>query len=392
MLFFIFGTILNFYTNDVVIKRGDTIITPSFGMEMKDIDTIIVRDSSKAEVLYSDSSLLYIDENSKIVLEGKERRSVFISFGRIWAKVKKLLKGESFEVKNPLSISGVVGTEFEVSYINDEVEVKVVEGKIKTMEIQTGKEVILEKERLAKIRRNLEIEVREFKLREMKRWYEWKEEQLDFLLRKIEETLDKGREKEATRLMIQGYTLAKRLALTEKYERVIKRLREKHREYKKKRERILNELNKIDEFYNVFAKSFNEKYPLFLELSGRVERLRMEIVRLRSYRGKEEYFLIKERLNTDKEVKEVDILIKDIEPEKMSKESKKLKESYKFLKELKEEFVEDPELSYKVEMCYGRIKDLIERLLPIEEQLTRDIRTFEKIKVEFSKRSREFKR
>ena len=60
------GAVLNVYTNDVVVKRADTTITPTIGMELKDIDTVIVKDSSKAEILYADSTVMYLDENTKI--------------------------------------------------------------------------------------------------------------------------------------------------------------------------------------------------------------------------------------------------------------------------------------------------------------------------------------
>ncbi|MEJ2568558.1 MAG: FecR family protein, partial [candidate division WOR-3 bacterium] len=144
---------LNFYTNDVVIKRADSTIIPTIGMEVLDEDTIITNDSSRAEILYADSSTLYIDENSSIATSGAEKRSVFISVGRVWAKIKKLIKGESFEVKNPLSVSGVMGTEFEVSYMDDESVVRVVEGEVNTQDRQTGRQVVLQKERSARIRR-----------------------------------------------------------------------------------------------------------------------------------------------------------------------------------------------------------------------------------------------
>ena len=82
------GTVLNVYTNNVVVKRADTTITPTIGMKLMDTDTVIVKDSSKAEILYADSTVLYLDENTTISTSGTKKRSVFLSFGRIWAKVK----------------------------------------------------------------------------------------------------------------------------------------------------------------------------------------------------------------------------------------------------------------------------------------------------------------
>ena len=144
------------------------------------------------------------------------------------------MKGESFEVKSPLSVSGVLGTEFEVSYINDESEIKVVEGKVNTKDKRTGQEVILEKERMARIRRDMKMEVKKFKLKELKKWHEWKKGHLDFLLRKIEEALSQGRGMQASRLIVQGYILARRLNLYDEYERKIDQLKKKYENLKEK--------------------------------------------------------------------------------------------------------------------------------------------------------------
>ncbi|MCK4225844.1 FecR domain-containing protein, partial [candidate division WOR-3 bacterium] len=163
MVLLIIGAILNFYTNDVVIKRADSTFIPYLGMEVLDEDTVIVKDSSKAEILYSDSSKLFVDENSTLTTTSGKKRSVFLSLGRIWAKVKGLVKGESFEVSNPVSVSGVRGTEFTVSYKDDEAEVKVLSGKVNIRELATGSAVLLEREGMAQVKRGMAIEVRKFK-------------------------------------------------------------------------------------------------------------------------------------------------------------------------------------------------------------------------------------
>ncbi|MEO0293576.1 MAG: FecR domain-containing protein [candidate division WOR-3 bacterium] len=220
-LIFLLGTTLNLYTNDVTIKRKDTTLIPTIGMELKEIDTIIVKDSSRAEILYPDSSIIYLDENTKITTSGKEKRSIFMSFGRIWAKVKKLIKGESFEVKTPLSISGIIGTEFEAYYIEDKMEVKVISGNLNLRNIETGKETILKEGRMALIEKGMETKIQKFRKDQLKHWYEWKKEDIDFLLRKLSEAKKLGDVTKEEALTSQIRALAERLNMLEEYKRKI---------------------------------------------------------------------------------------------------------------------------------------------------------------------------
>jgi len=191
-LIILLGTVLNVYTNDVVVKRADTTITPTIGMELKDIDTVIVGDSSKAEILYSDSTTLYLDANTSINTRGEKKRSVFLSFGRIWAKVKKLVKGESLEVVTPVSISGITGTEFEQSFIAKKVECKMIGGSLNFKEKGTGKETKLGEGQMASMEKGKSAKFGKFKRDQVKHWYKWTKNDADFILSKIKQASDDG--------------------------------------------------------------------------------------------------------------------------------------------------------------------------------------------------------
>jgi hypothetical protein len=218
------GTVLNLYTNDVVIKRADTTIAPTIGMELKDIDTVIVKDSSKAEILYPDSTVLYLDENTSINTSGEKKRTVFLSFGRIWAKVKKLVKGESLEVTTPISISGITGTVFEQTFRASKLECKVVEGKLNFKEKKTGKETLLEDGKMALIEEGREAKIQKFRKDQLSDWYKWKTKDIDFLLRKLEGAVGSGDASKAASLTTQIQALAGKLGVLDDYQKKLDKI------------------------------------------------------------------------------------------------------------------------------------------------------------------------
>jgi len=386
MLLLILGTILDFYTNDVVIKRADSTIIPTIGMEIRDNDTIIANDSSRAEILYSDSSTLYIDENSRIATSGTQKRSVSISIGRVWAKIRKLVKGESFEVKSPLSVSGVMGTEFEASYINDESLVKVVEGKVTTKDEQTGREVILEKEKMARIRRNMEMEVRAFKLQELKKWHEWKKEHLDFLLRKIEQALSQGRAMQASRLMAQGHILARRLNLTDEYKYKIDKLKKEYENTREKQGIIKNKIKEINLYCNTAMLNLNRKEPKLMELTAKIKRLSIQTIELEGYLKKQNVLIAKQQLIViNRQIEEIESLIKNIKPQTIYEWQQKLDNDYQFLQNAQKMPGLDAQTASKVKITSKRIEELRDRVRRAKIILVKDMSAFKKIKLQIVK-------
>jgi hypothetical protein len=219
------GTVLNIYTNDVVVKRGDTTIVPTIGMELMDNDTVIAGDSSKAEILYADSSMLYLDANTRIATtSGEKKRSIFLSFGRIWAKVKKLVKGESLEVVTPVSISGIEGTEFEQSFIAEKVECKMLGGSLNFKEKETGKEKMLGEGEMASMEKGKSAKFGKFKKDQMKHWYKWEKGDADFVLRKLKQAIADGDDEKAALLATQVKAVAGKLGLVGEYESKIDKL------------------------------------------------------------------------------------------------------------------------------------------------------------------------
>lgn len=390
MLLFLLGAVLNFYINDVIVKRADSSITPTAGMEIRNIDTVVVKDSSQAEVLYSDSSTFYIGENSRVTTSGAEKRSIFISIGRVWAKIKKLIKGETFEIKSPLSVSGVIGTEFEVSYTNETAEIKVIEGKVNTKNIQTGREVILEKEKMSKIRKNMEMKVKRFKLQELKRWYKWKREHLEFLIRKIEVALRQERTIQAERLINQGFLLVKRLNLSWEYRNKFEELNLKYEKLHEQKELLKKVLNDINRSYNVFNLNLNKKEPKLIELNTTIQHLSSQTTELEKHLRKRNIGIIRQQLSTiDPQVKRIETLIERINPRELNEWQQKVDENCQLLERAQEKSVLDTEITNKIKVTAKRMKTLREKLHRLKTNLSKDILTLRKLKNKIAELRRE---
>lgn len=95
------------------------------GSEIELNDTIDVGKGSNLKLTLTDESVLMLAEGSQLVIdeasfEGQERKGFLatLSFGKVWAKVKKALAGSEskFEVKTKRAVAGVRGTIFRVDY------------------------------------------------------------------------------------------------------------------------------------------------------------------------------------------------------------------------------------------------------------------------------------
>lgn len=274
MLLLFISTFLNFYTNEVIVKRADSIITPYISMELLDRDTIFVKDSSQAEILYPDSSTLFIDQNSTIsITSSSKKRSVFLSLGKIWARVKGLLKGESFEINNPVSVSGIRGTEFIVTFKDDESEIKVLEGTVNVRELLTGDEALLERDRMARIKRGMAIQLMKFRSEDLECWNRWRESHLMFIIKKIEKALQRENILHASILIDQGYMLARRLGLMEEYKSKIDKFKEEYENIRNKKGMFKSKLHDIQYNLNKIYPVIHKMEPHIAELKGMLDQL-----------------------------------------------------------------------------------------------------------------------
>ncbi len=390
MLLLIIGTILNFYTNEVEIKRADSTLIPHLGIEILDGDTIIVKDSSKAEILYSDSTTIFIDENSKVAITtGVKKRSIFLSLGRIWAKVKGLLKGESFEINNPVSVSGVRGTEFTVSYKDDESQVSVLEGMVNVRELVTGREVLLERERMARIKRGMAIEIRKFKLEEMERWNRWREANLMFLIKKIEKALERGNILHASLLIDQGYALARRLGLMNEYRSKIEHLKEEYGRIKNKHGMIRDKIQDIQY-------SIRKINPLLQRIEPPLEDLRATVKHLLSERKELGEYIRENRKEEAKYIlssikfllNQIDSQINNIPKGALNQAVFEIERDYILVKEMELEKGLDEETRYKVVTIARDMKESRDRVRKIKAMFDKIITDYNRVKYDISQLKR----
>lgn len=386
LLLLFIGTVLNFYTNEVVIKRADSTLIPYLGMEIMDNDTIAVKDSSKAEILYSDSSTLFIDQNSTITIAtSSKKRSVFLSLGRIWAKVKGLLKGESFEINNPISVSGIRGTEFIVSYKDDESEVKVLEGKVNIRELVTGKEAILERERMARIKRGMVIEIMKFKLEDIERWNRWKESHLMFLIKKIEKALERGNILQASLLIDQGYVLARRLRLMEEYRSKIEKLKSEYELIRQKQGMFRSKIQDLQYSLRKINPIIQKTEPLLVDLKGLVDHLLLKDRELKEYlkeNKKQEAFQMLPSINFL--MNQIESKINKIPKGVLSNAVIEIERNYNLINEMESQIPLESDIRDKIINTSRNVKEVLDKVRKLKHLFDKTITDYNNLKNDIS--------
>jgi len=118
-------------TTGSALKQGDTIRKDS---------TIKVAEKSRVEILFPDGTIMRLSDKSQLVMndiaydrksEGKNVK-VNLSFGKVWAKVRKLVTPDSrVEVNTGNAVAGVRGTVYQVNVDEDKSAlVKVYDGSV----------------------------------------------------------------------------------------------------------------------------------------------------------------------------------------------------------------------------------------------------------------------
>jgi ferric-dicitrate binding protein FerR (iron transport regulator) len=104
------------------------------GAVLRPGDTVETQVGGRAEIGLAGGSLLRIGENTRITLSPVPARSEFsarLFFGNLWARVHKLVGGETFRVDTEKGVAGVLGTEFRVEAGQQDADlVRVYEGTV----------------------------------------------------------------------------------------------------------------------------------------------------------------------------------------------------------------------------------------------------------------------
>jgi len=128
---------VSFSMGDVTVKRG----ADSHAAQLKDVlsdgDLIITGDKSFVVIQLPGGALCRIEKNTSVTLSsvlGKEK-NVTLHKGVILSKIEKLGKGEKYNVKTPLAIAAVRGTEFMTAYDGTSATVSVGDGKVNVINV-----------------------------------------------------------------------------------------------------------------------------------------------------------------------------------------------------------------------------------------------------------------
>ena len=87
-----------------------------YGMELTWNDIVQTDPNGRVRVKMSDDSLLSIGENTQLRITSHDpathKTQVELAYGLLRAQIRKLTAGETFEVRTPTAVAGVIGTDF----------------------------------------------------------------------------------------------------------------------------------------------------------------------------------------------------------------------------------------------------------------------------------------
>ena len=125
--------------NVLVLSKGETRFRKAtFNMPVKNGDKVETKKQSRCEITYNDGSIVRIDEQSIYTVEkaiiSKEKKEVEsnLSIGKLWANLKKLIRGkDSWRLKSPAAVVAVRGTIYRMnSGADSSTQVLVYDGQV----------------------------------------------------------------------------------------------------------------------------------------------------------------------------------------------------------------------------------------------------------------------
>jgi ferric-dicitrate binding protein FerR (iron transport regulator) len=150
------------------LVEGTVTVTPGSGGASAPIqqgaplgkgDQIVTDPGARLEITLSSGTVLRIGESTRMTLGDsvpQKKFSAKLWLGNVWAKVHKLISGETFEVETENAVAGVRGTEFRVEVAPGQEDLlRVYEGEVKvaahdgkwTHSVKPGQELRFHKER-----------------------------------------------------------------------------------------------------------------------------------------------------------------------------------------------------------------------------------------------------
>ena len=140
---------------NVEINSGNSWITAKNNSQLKEKDSIRTLENSRVNIVFFESSVIRLDENTEISLEklDETKRSIQLlqNSGTTWNKVLKLSGVSSYEIQTPSAIATVRGTSFAINVKGNETNISLVNGslQVNSYELIENKDRKMEKKYIA---------------------------------------------------------------------------------------------------------------------------------------------------------------------------------------------------------------------------------------------------
>ncbi|EMO52507.1 FecR family protein [Leptospira noguchii] len=152
---FVKGQVSVMRDEEMKLHRGDL---------LNESDIILTGAGGALDISLTDSSVVRVKENSKLILKQLREDNGFqikinLASGRVLNIIEKEKKTSNFYVETPSAVAAVRGTSFEVNASENESMVFVVEGAVEVISLNSTKNIyILEKSKLVTVNKDGEIE------------------------------------------------------------------------------------------------------------------------------------------------------------------------------------------------------------------------------------------
>lgn len=127
------GPKVTYLVGSGTVARGGQRIAMAVSLPCRAGDTVQTGKASRAELRYSDNTLVRLEENSRLVLASRTKGGAepTLQAGKLWANVRKASQGGTgFGVKTPTAVAAVRGTVFGVGANDSTSRVQLYEGRV----------------------------------------------------------------------------------------------------------------------------------------------------------------------------------------------------------------------------------------------------------------------
>jgi hypothetical protein len=120
---------------NVNLQHGSKTQLAAAGAKVLWGDRIVTDDNGRARITLDDGSILNVGSGSSLTVvqhdAASQRTQIQLAYGRLRASAVRLARADSkFEVRTPTAVAGVVGTGFDIDFINEITNLSVTEGSV----------------------------------------------------------------------------------------------------------------------------------------------------------------------------------------------------------------------------------------------------------------------